>query len=164
MNWYNNRFLPLLWQFLLIPCRMNTFVYLRSQYFTYCFDHFSWNPISTLGLYLSIFQVSKYKYLIFLFLLLVSSSFILSLRYSPFLFLNVLLVSHLKCADYLHWFGLEFATIVISPASIGLLILSIHDQTMVYYTMACNILYFLWLRSWYCLILSQALLMSKLSS
>jgi hypothetical protein len=31
MNWYNDRFLPLLWQFLLIPYRTNEFVYLRTN-------------------------------------------------------------------------------------------------------------------------------------
>jgi hypothetical protein len=31
MKWYSNGFLPLLWQFLLIPYRTNKFVYLISK-------------------------------------------------------------------------------------------------------------------------------------
>jgi len=30
IDWYNNRFLPLLWHFLLVPYRTNKFVYLRT--------------------------------------------------------------------------------------------------------------------------------------
>jgi hypothetical protein len=40
---------------------------------------------------------------------------------------------------------LDFATIVIEPASVGLLILSTHHQTMVYYALACDILDYIWL-------------------
>jgi hypothetical protein len=41
----------------------------------------------------------------------------------------------------------DFATIVILPAFIVILILNTHHQNMVYYALASDILDYLWLRS-----------------
>jgi hypothetical protein len=51
--------------------------------------------------------------------------------------------------DYFHSFGLDLATTVIWPASVGLLILSTHHQTVVYCALASDILDYLQLRSSY---------------
>jgi hypothetical protein len=53
----------------------------------------------------------------------------------------------LNFADYLHWFGLHFAAIVIKLPSVGLIILSTLHQAMVYYALGCDILDFFWVWS-----------------
>jgi hypothetical protein len=47
VNWYNNRHLPLIRQFFLIPNGINEFVVRRQQCFTSCFNQFCWNLITT---------------------------------------------------------------------------------------------------------------------
>jgi hypothetical protein len=54
---------------------------------------------------------------------------------------------------------LDFATIVIEPAAVAVLVLSIHRQRRIYYALASLVVVLI-----FSLILSQALLMSKLLS
>jgi len=46
--------------------------------------------------------------------------------------LECLLVSHLHCSDYLHYFGLDPVATASYPASFDLKVVNIHHQTLVY--------------------------------
>jgi hypothetical protein len=57
VNRYNDKFLPLLWQFFFTPSRINKFVDLTAECFTSCMNQFCWNLIIPSSLHFFNFSV-----------------------------------------------------------------------------------------------------------
>jgi hypothetical protein len=101
------------------PCTFSTWLKKSFQLFKKFWGFASGLPFSSfiiliLGCYpfLNSF-LTLYRSLMILFLLLVSSSLILPFKYSLYFFPNILGFHVLNFSDYLYWFGLDFANIVI---------------------------------------------------